>query len=70
MIYIKTSLKKVPACCTKCKYSGTRFIRSLESMRFCRLTDTQVPMVKSGNGNMKYTKPKNCPLIDMGQEDS
>lgn len=24
MIYIKTSLKKVPACCTKCKYSGTR----------------------------------------------
>lgn len=69
MIYIKTSLKKVPACCTKCKYSSV-FGRGLDTVRYCRLTDIPAPQERTANGNWKYTKPKNCPLVDAREGDS
>ena len=69
MVVIKTRLKGIPHNCKKCKYSGVRFIGSLESVRYCRITDTPIPMVRARNGNMKYTKPNNCPLTDITNED-
>lgn len=64
MIYISTKLKKIPEVCTKCKYSGLRWDCG-DDIRYCRITNEEIPMVRTENGNMKYAKPKSCPLIEV-----
>lgn len=68
MIAIKTTLKKIPKTCTKCKYSY------LDEVRFCSVLfrngeHMQIPYeyVPSVN-NYCYIKPKECPLYDMQNE--
>lgn len=65
MIYISTKLKKIPNACAKCRYSGVHWGCGYESIRYCKITDEEIPMVKTESGNMKYAKPKSCPLIEV-----
>lgn len=70
MIFIKTKLRKIPDVCTNCKYSDVlRYSFGSDSTRYCRITGTETPMAKTVAGNMKYGKPKNCPLVETEEGD-
>jgi len=63
-IFAKTRMKRIPDTCKKCSlscYDPQGF--SGEYARFCSITGKPCPTVSGGNGNIKYGKPKNCPLV-------
>lgn len=60
MIVAKTKMKKIPESCNKCGFSTYSY-----DYRVCFFETNKIcPMVRTENGNKKYTRPEWCPLME------
>lgn len=59
MIVVTTKLKKLPATCTKCKFS----CNDVWTGRMCMASNHRpCPVERAPSGNTRYGKPDWCPL--------
>lgn len=62
MIYVKTTLKKIPSTCNKCKFSKHN---KYFDIRECILLNNKVcKRIKSKSGNWIYSRLDDCPLVE------
>lgn len=65
MICAKTKMKKLPESCNKCTLSNLNGNYYSDLERFCSITKRACPMERSENNNLKYIRPKWCPLVEV-----
>lgn len=65
MIVAKTKMKKIPESCKECSVSRVEYYTFVDTQRFCGITKNECPKKRSENGNLKYIRPKWCPLVEV-----
>lgn len=63
MFVVKVDMKRLPQTCKDCCLSEV--VENNPPIRICGPTHRVCPTERSPKGNVRYTKPKTCPLMEI-----